>query len=189
MGRVAEKILAALAAEVSARTEWDEPPALYFLYVEGGKARISQAAVPEFLWSADAPPRVLARIADSLGEFSGLLSAVAPEGLHGAAFRCEAWVVDAGKPGTERRSEVSIEAMAKRLDRHPDRVESRCMYAVDRAGATYSAVQAKGSAEVKRSVSYRKPGNPDFSGIIPDALDRFVTAMLGVEMPGRSRLG
>jgi hypothetical protein len=189
MGRVADQVLAALAAEVGSRTEWDEPPALYFLYLDGGKARISQASVPEFLWSADAPPRVLARIADSLGEFSGLLSAVAPEGLHGAAFRCEAWVVDAGKPGTERRSEVSAEAMAKRLDVHPDRVESRCMYAVDRAGATYSVTQAKGDPEVKRSVSYRKPGSPDFTGIIPNALDRLVTALLGVEMPARSRLG
>lgn len=50
-------------------------------------------------------------MAACLGDFSGLLQSVAPEGLHGAAFRCEAWAVDAGMPGTERRSEVSAASM------------------------------------------------------------------------------
>jgi hypothetical protein len=133
------------------------------------------------------PPRVLARLADGAGEFSGLFRAVAPEGLHGAAFRCEAWAVDAGKPGTERYSETTAASMARQLHVHPDRVESRCMYAVDRAGITYSAMQARGEAEVKRSVTYPKPGKPGFSGIIPNALDRLVTALLGVELPARAR--
>lgn len=97
MGRVAEKILDALEAEIKDRAEWDEAPGLYFLYLEGGEARVSQAPVPVFLWESD-PPRGLARMAACLGDFSGLLQSVAPEGLHGAAFRCEAWAVDAGMP-------------------------------------------------------------------------------------------
>ena len=60
------------------------------------------------------------------------------------------------------------------------------MYAVDRAGTTYSATLARGGDEVKRSVSYRKPGRADFGGIIPDALDRLVTAVLGVQFPARA---
>ncbi len=187
MGRVSELVMDALAAEVESRTGWDEPPGLYFLYLEGGKCRASLLPLPDEVWSLDAPPRVLARLADGAGEFSELLSSVAPEGLHGAAFRCEAWVVEAGKPGTERYSEVTAASMARRLDVHPDRVESRCMYGVDRAGITYSATLARGSDEVKRSVSYRKPGRPDFAGIIPDALDRLVMGLLGVKLAARPR--
>jgi hypothetical protein len=185
--RVADLVMDSLAAEVKSRTEWDEPPALFFLYLEGGRCRARPLPVPDFMWEIDAPPRVLSRMADGLGEVGGLLASVAPEGLHGAAFRCEAWAVDAGMPGTERRSEVSAASMARQLHVHPDRVESRCMYAVDRAGITYSAMRAKGSDEVKRSVSYPKPGKPGFSGIIPNALDRLVTALLGVELPARAR--
>lgn len=189
MGRVADAVMDTLAAEVKGCTGGDEPPALFFLYLEGGECRASALPLPDEIWAMDAPPRVLARLADGSGEFSGFLQAAAPEGLHGAAFRCEAWAVDAGKPGTGRRSEVSAAAMSRRLHVHPDRVESRCMYAVDRAGTTYSAMLARGCDEVKRSVSYRKPGRPDFAGIIPSALDRLVTSLLGVNLPAREGTG
>lgn len=96
-------------------------------------------------------------------------------------------MVDAGKPGTRRRSEVSAASMARQLHVHPDRVECRCMYGVDRAGITYSATRARGEPQVRRSVSYPKPGSPGFTGIIPSALDRLVTALLGVELPARAK--
>lgn len=186
MGRVADLVMETLVAEVRNRTGWDEAPGLYFLYLEGGKCRASALPVPDEMWALDAPPRMLSRMADGLGEFSGLLSSVAPEGLFGAAFRCEAWVVAGGKPGSEREREVTAASQARRLHVHPDRVESRCMYGVDRTGNTYSATQARGDGEVKRSVSYRKPGRPDFDGIIPSALDRLVMTLLGVELAPRA---
>lgn len=186
MGRVADLVMDALVAEVKARAAWDEAPALYFLYLHEGKCHARPVPVPDALWAAGTPPRVLARMADGLGEFSSLLSAAAPEGLHGAAFRCEAWAVESGKPGTERESEVSAASLARKLHLHPDRVESRCVYAVDRAGITYSAMQARGEDEVRRAVSYPKPGRPELDGIIPEALDRLVTALLGVELPLRT---
>jgi hypothetical protein len=186
MGRVADLIMDTLVAEVKSRTEWDEPPALFFLYLEGGRCRASALPVPDEIWAMDAPPRVLAGLADGAGEFSGLLSAVAPEGLHGAAFRCEAWAVTGGKPGSGSDRELRAASRARRLHVHPDRVESRCMYGVDRAGTTYSAMLARGEALVRRQVSYRKPGRPDFSGIIPNALDRLVMALLGVDLPVRA---
>lgn len=184
-GRTTERVLDALEAEVRSRTQWDEAPGLYFMYLEGGKACVSQVPVPDFMWESDAPPRVLARMAACLGDFTGLLQAAAPEGLHGAAFRFEGWAVDAGMPGTERRSEVSAASMARQLHVHPDRVETRCMYAVDRGGSTYSAVLARGETEARRSVSYRKPGVPGVTGIIPESLDKLVTALLGVELGTR----
>lgn len=186
MGRVADLVMDTLVAEVKSRTGWDEPPALFFLYLEGGKCRASALPLPDEIWALDAPPRVLSRLADGSGEFSGLLQAAAPEGLFGAGFRCEAWAVTGGKPGSRREREVTAASKARQLHVHPDRVESRCMYAVDRAGTTYSATLARGGDEVKRSVSYRKPGRADFGGIIPDALDRLVTAVLGVQFPARA---
>ncbi len=185
MGRVADQVMDTLVAEIEKRDEWDEPPALFFLYLEGGKCRASALPVPDAIWATDAPPRVLARMADGLGEFPGLLSSVAPEGLHGAAFRCEAWAVSGGKPGSRREREVTAASRARQLHVHPDRVESRCMYAVDRAGITYSAMLARGQRQVKPSVSYPKPGEPGFSGIIPNALDRLVMSLLGVELAAR----
>jgi hypothetical protein len=185
MGRVADRVMGALVAEVEGRAGWDEAPALYFLYLKAGECHARQVPVPDAIWGIDAPPRVLARLADGAGEFSGLLRSAAPEGLHGAAFRCEAWAVAGGKPGTDREREVTAASRARRLHVHPDRVESRCMYAVDRAGITYSAMQARGEAEVQRSVSYPRPGRADFAGIIPEALDRLVMSLLGVELAAR----
>jgi hypothetical protein len=43
MGRIQEKVSAALAAEVEGRTEWDEAPGLYFLYLRGGGGACSEA--------------------------------------------------------------------------------------------------------------------------------------------------
>ena len=45
MGHIAEKILDAVEAEVRARVEWDECPGLYFLYLEGGEARVSRKEI------------------------------------------------------------------------------------------------------------------------------------------------
>jgi hypothetical protein len=109
---------------------------------------------------------------------------VAPEGLHGAAFRCEAWEISGGKPGTAQRSEAIADSMAHRIHERPDRKETRAMYAVDRAGITYAAVQRRGEAEVRRSIAFPGAGG-GFAGTIPLALDKIVTAVLGVTIPDR----
>ncbi len=184
MGRLHDLIADALAAELLARTDWDEPPALCFLYVEAGRPRISALLLPDEMWSADRPPAVLARFAAISTSHSSLLASVAPEGLHGAAFRCEAWEIDAGKPGTARRSEALADSMAHRIEQRPDAKEIRSIYAVDRAGITYAAVQRRGEDDVRRSIAYPGAGS-GFSGTIPCALDQIVTAVLGVAMPGR----
>jgi hypothetical protein len=185
MGRVADRVMAAVAAEVRGRTEWDEAPGLYFMYLSGGGCVLRPLPVPDGIWARDRPPRVLSAMASGLGDFSGLLQRVAPEGLHGAAFRCEAWCVTGGKPGSARAAEVTAASRARLLHLHPDRVEARNMFAVDRAGITYSAMQARGDAEVRTQVHYPRPGGPAITGTIPAALDRLVTALLGVSIPAR----
>jgi hypothetical protein len=41
---------------------------------------------------------------------------------------------------------------------------------------------ARLTGEVRRQVIYPNPGRPGFVGIVPAALDRMVTALLGVEL-------
>ena len=187
MGRIAEKILDAMEAEVRSRAEWDEPPCLYFLRVDGGECEVRPLQVPEHYWAAAPPGHVLSALADGMGQFSGLLRSAAPEGLYGAAFRCEMWEVRTGLPGTEDHDRAEAMAHERRLYTHPDRVETRSIWAVDRGGASYDVTLERESGEVRRLVTYPKPGAPGFQGVVPDALDRLVTALLGVELAARPR--
>ena len=188
MGRIPEAIADALVAEIKSRTEWDEAPALYTFYVENGQCRLAQIPVPEMLWSINEPPIVLASLADAGLDGASLLQSAAPAGLYGAAFRCEAWEVDGGKPGTEQRRQALADSKARRLKDRPDRFEIRSIYGVDRAGITYAAAQRRGETDVRRSIAYPKPGH-GFAGTIPNALDRLVTSFLGVSMPARKEIG
>ena len=192
MSRIPDVIADALAAEVKSRTEWDEAPALYTFYVESGRCRLSQIPLPEMVWVLDEPPRVLADFANGVAsgrpEEVRLLQAAVPPSLYGAAFRCEAWEIDGGKPGTEQRRRGIADAQARRLKDRPDRIEIRSIYGVDRAGVTYAVVQRRGETDTRRSIAYPKPGH-GFAGTIPNALDRLVTAFLGVSMPARKEIG
>lgn len=149
----------------------------------GGEPVLRSLLLPEEVWALDRPPAVLARLASGAAEFTRLLSAVAPEGLHGAAFRCESWTVAEPPPGTAERSELEADAHAHRLHLRPDRVEARSMWAVDRAGTTYGAVMRRDlDAEPQVRVSYPGPGRR-IRGNIPRSLERLVSAMLAVTMP------
>jgi hypothetical protein len=184
MGRVQDAICDALAAEISGRQEWDELPGLYFLYLEDRKCRVSRMGVPDALWASGPPPSVLSALADYLGEISGLLQPIAPGTLHGAAFYTETWTVPQPDAGTAERSEVMADAMAHRIYTRPDRVEARTMWAVDRAGIVYGALQRRDIDPVPRTtVAYPKAG-ARIGGDVPKALERMVTAMLAETTPG-----
>ena len=188
MGRIPDAIADALVAEVKSRTEWDEAPALYTFYVESGRCRLAQIPLPEMVWAMDEPARVLASFASAGLDEAVTLQAVAPPGLYGAAFRCEAWEVNGGKPGTDQRRQALADSKARRLKDRPDRLEIRTIYGVDRGGVTYAAVQRRGETDVRRSIAYPKPGHW-FAGTVPNALDRMVTSFLGVSMPARKEIG
>jgi hypothetical protein len=147
MGRVADLVVGALVAEVESRADWDEPPAVYFMYLHEGKCHVSALEVPVSYWRAGPPARVLRALAEGLGEFSGLMQALAPGELHGAAFRCEMWEVRTPEGG-EGLAEAEAAADARELYAHPGRVEVRSMWAVDRAGITYNAVLDRATGAV-----------------------------------------
>jgi hypothetical protein len=188
MGRVQDAVTAALAAEISSRVEWDERPGLYSVGYEGGKAFMREVPLPDAVWSSGPPAAVLAAIADGAGAWAAELRKVVPPGLHGVAFFTEQWMATAPH-GTPEGDDLIRRARAARgrVSQLPDRVEARAMWAVDRAGITYEAFQVRGSAEVKTAVSYPQPGQ-GYTGTIPRALDKLVTAFLGVDLPERQKV-
>ena len=184
MGRVQEKIAAALAAEVASRTEWDQPPGLFWLALEGGEPRLVPAPVELGTWSLGPPAAVLSALADGCGLFSDGLRKAAPEGLHGAAFFTESWFTAHSPEDKAGIAAAEADARAHRIHTRPDRIEARSMWAVDRAGTVYMAVLRRGVDDGPRTqVEYAGPGRT-IKGVIPAALERMVSACLSVTMPG-----
>ena len=187
MSRTHDAVTDALAAEITSRTEWDEPPALYTMHLDSGRCRLAMIPLPDMIWASARPPEVLAALAGSLRDGDRmLLRRFAPPGLHGAAFRCEQWKVAT----RDASPEFEAAARAHQLHKHPDRIEERAIWAVDRAGVTYGVGLERGSADVQKSVSCPQAGGaPVFTGIIPDALDDLVRAFLGAPLAVRTSPG
>lgn len=189
MGQAQDAILDALAAEIAGRHEWDQRPEVYTLYYSGGGATLRRIPLPDWAWAGRPPVMVLASLADAGGACAGLLQQVtsgAP-GLHGAAFFTEIWMAQA-VAGTAAEQDLLARARAVggRASKLAERVEARSIWAVDRAGTAFTAVQARGSDEVRRALVCPMAGRPT-AGEVPAALDRLVTALLGVTMPDRTR--
>jgi hypothetical protein len=135
-------------------------------------------------WSLGPPAVILSLIADGCGEFSGPLRESAPGGLHGAAFYSESWLTMHRPDDAEGIAEAKADARARRIHARPDRVEARTLWAVDRAGTVYAAVLRRGiDDEPLSQVEYSGPGRT-IRGDIPAALERIVSAVLAVTMPG-----
>lgn len=184
MPRVPDLISDALAREVESRQEWDEPPALYSVYVAGSEVRLRDVGFPPSVWTRGRPPAVLTSIAAMAEEYQPVLRKLASPGLYGVAFRCEQYRV-ALKPGTEEARRAQQQARAHTLHTRADRIEERGIWAVDRAGITYAAVKERVSGETHRITDYPHPGRVQAAGTVPAALDRLIAAYLNVAMPAR----
>ena len=114
MSGIPNAVASALAAEIRIRREWDEAPALYTLYVEGGRPRLRQIPVPSRMW-AGPPAQILLAMADGMAEFAPLLQSAAGPGLYGAAFRCEAWGVQAPQGDREALRKMVEDGNARRI--------------------------------------------------------------------------
>jgi hypothetical protein len=174
-----------LAAEIRRRREWDEPPALHTLYVEGGQPRLGQIPLPDAVWASGPPSQVLLALADLGPDYARMLQSAAPAGLYGLAFRCEVWGISAPAGDEAALRKMVEDGNARRVHERPDRVELRQIWAVDRARTTYMAMQERGKTEVRTDIRPPRPGN-DHVGDVFDGLDRLVSAFLGVAVPGRS---
>lgn len=182
MGKVQKEIAASLAAELSTRTEWDEPPGLFWLALEGGTPLLVPAPVTPGTWSLGPPARVLSVLADACADYAGMLQRSAPGGLHGAAFFTETWMVMRPPDAAAEIEQAKADARAHRIHQRPDRVEARMFWAADRAGNAYVAMLRRGIDDVPvTQVEYAGPGRT-IRGDIPAALERIVSAVLAVSI-------
>ncbi|MCL2582945.1 MAG: hypothetical protein FWE35_10855 [Streptosporangiales bacterium] len=175
-----------VAAEVRDRS--DEPPDLYLLYVSGDEVRLSPFNIPTSIWEAAPPPAVLGMLTERVEMFSELLPlAAAKDDLYGYAFRSSGWALqdDDADPGTvSRHAEAARE---RRVSEQPDAVRVAVISAVDREGFTYTAMRWGDSGEVETNVEPPEQTAADDGtfGVVPEALDRLVSATLGVSIPSR----
>jgi hypothetical protein len=186
MGKLHDAIGAMLCGELDARTEWDEPPQLYRLHVSSGVPRLVPVRIPLPMWEMARPPEVLAFIADGMADH-GLRNHEAD--LHGMAFRHEGWLVEVEEPATLGRAEVRRThemALDHTLNTHPDRIEVRMLYAVDRAGITYATEVRRGADHARCLVVYPST-DPEVvpTGSVLDALDSMVQTLTSVELAPR----
>jgi hypothetical protein len=184
-GGLSRAIAEHLAAEVRRRRAWDEVPCLYTLYVEGGQPRLGVIPLPDGIWAAAPSAQVLLALADLGPGEMAMLQAAAPAGLYGLAFRTEAWMVYAPEGDDAAVRKMIEDGNARRVSQRPDRIEVRQIWAVDRTRTTYMASQERGSSDVQTDVRRPEPGM-DHVGANFAALDRLVSAFLGVTLPGRS---
>jgi hypothetical protein len=186
MAALHDAILAAVVAEVEARTEWDEYPELYRLLVTGGTPRLAAVPFPASVWTMmPRPPDVLAFLAQTAAAGRTRLPGGAAD-LHGMAFRHEGWRVDVEPDDERAQAEVNAAALDHTLHTHPDRREERIMCAVDRAGITYKVEQLRGEPATGAIVYPGGGGDHDITGSVPESLDLMVAALTGI--PGRTRL-
>jgi len=186
MGIVHERVLDVMCASLASRTRWDEPPEVYLFGLSMGRPHLHRMDVPDEVWGLTRPPLVLEQVAAEAEHRTGMLAAVAPPDLHAAGFCCETWSMrDETVPGTPEHARLDAAARAHRLHRHPDRIESRTMWVVDRAGITYMATWPRGESAPHRYTDFPGAGRDRARGAVPETLDRLVQALLGVSLPPR----
>jgi hypothetical protein len=168
-----ERVCAALTGLLESRTRWDEAPDLYFLYADGPAMRVSadRSLVPADIWE-DVPTFTLASMAGALETSgrAGALRAVAPPGLLGTVFRCEAWGVMLPDDPAEAEQARTMHANRKLAGRR-DRIEQRHAWAVLRDGGIYCAIQSRGSGDIRAE---RLAG---VEGLIPGSLARITRCL------------
>jgi hypothetical protein len=85
---------------------------------------------------------------------------------------CEMWQIRR-RPGEGPREALLALLAQRRLNEHPDRVETRAAWAVTQTGKLYSAILERGS-DVAEAASEA----PGVGGMIPDSLRRLMHAFI-----------
>lgn len=181
--------------------EWDQPPGLWAVTqapmlvdldnlpeeipedlreeiasgAVGQRLGFSPLEISDQVWTMAPPATVLSRLARYAVKHPPRLETAleGEERIIGLLFMSEAWMV-AGPVGPVDDDDDVREAGARgELHKHPDRIEIRLVYGVDRAGYQYAIRQARGHDELSESV--QGPGidpgpQGHLEGHIPDAM-------------------
>lgn len=175
-----EALVSMLRHDLEIRADWDEPPAISFIYETDGIWSISELNLPSSAWQPH-PAAGLHYMAESLkeAEVSPLLilaSAVRPENWRGAAFFSESWMVEQKKenPGDDPDPVFLAMARARMISQHPARVEVKVWHAA-LADGTFIIVAARRDGDFDHAVM--QPGDKTIEGTIPEALSEIVKAL------------
>jgi hypothetical protein len=177
---VTDKIGDALKLMIGARTEWEETPALHFLYSDGPTVQPGRSAIPEESWAGVAPAQLLYAVSRVMRRTPGMFSAVASPHLAGVAFRTEAWFVFEDMADTGAASAAITAAEQGLVHAHPNRVEHRIVVAVTTDGRRYIATQTRGDED---TIEVIRLGPDDLAG--GDVLDA-LTAMIASIRAGKN---
>lgn len=133
---------------------WDQPPQVAVIHNHADQLTIGTLPMPDDVWEAAGghPGPFLEMITDP--ELARRLAAlVSQEGLVALVVCCESWIVkwDTTRPMAEYEAERE---KYKDLSEHPDAVEVRNIFAVDRLGRPYSCTRERASGEVKNIHGY-----------------------------------
>ena len=169
-------VTARLAAELSSRPGWNEPPGLYWVAVRGGRVGLSYAGLASDAWEGPAE-QCLARIAAAYAEAG--MPGPGARYVDGVAFRCEGWATAAGAPGTPQRSEA-VAGLAIPAGERPGCHETRFITAVDRLGLTYELHLRRHDAALSGRVL--DPGEEP-EGPVAAALTQILAAVTGTAPP------
>lgn len=172
-------ILDVMAAELAERREWDEPPALYFLYEEDGGCLLRQLPIPDDRWEGNAPPDVLRWLAEQLAGMGGMLREMAPRELRAVAFRFEAWAITGPAEDPLLRATAEADARDHVLHLRPDRVEARMMLAAGSDGVIYQATARRDGLPEPDVTSgpLGEGGGGTFGGSVPESLSMIIAAI------------
>lgn len=127
-----EKVSRALVENITARSQWDEPAQLYWLELTAGKVTMHLFPIDQSVFdTGHRPTDVLAGLAREVAAQQDALRRAVPPGLFGLAFFCEAFAVTVPASADEW-DDAARAAAAGAVPQHPDRVEQRMIYAVER---------------------------------------------------------
>lgn len=156
--------------------------------IEDGTARLGGLEmgfhpldIPDTIWALAPVPDTIEAMAMAIREgISGIEAP--PEGVRiaGLLLATEAWALRADKLPEGEREEAQRLAQEGDLAEHPNRVEIRMVYGVDRAGYRYSACQARGDDEIDEVVNGPGiTGQLRMAGRVPEVLEQFLAAIVG----------
>jgi len=175
------RVLRLFGDEVCGRTSWDEPPELHRLHMRDDRPSLQLVPVPLGLWAGARPPEVLAFVATAMWRFG--LRAARGGDLYGMAFLWEGWGVDP-EPGFDEQRVAQLSA-EHALHSHPQRVEVRCLMAVDRYGVTYTVEHERTGVRPLRQLAVPPETDPVLTGAVVDALDSMVEQLFDIKLPER----
>lgn len=177
----AHPICVELAANIQARTSWEQPAQLYYMLTDpDGSVNLRELLPAEFFMIEGArPPEVLAAFAEFWRLTNPLRQRDVPAGFTGLAFFAEAWTVHSENMNDRQLQQLDADAKAHRIAQRDDRIEARVIWGLDRDKAQYWAMQPRGNKAHALRLDTQSP--LAVTGTVIDSLTKIIGMITGME--------